>query len=60
MLDNFTEAQLADASKSLRQRWGQSKKFLLESSGNITESNLAARAIDGELCILACTGGLFD
>lgn len=47
MLDNFGPSQLADAAVSLRKRWGASKKFLLESSGGIDESNITSRAING-------------
>ena len=47
MLDNMDGSQLADVSKRLKEKWGGRRKFLFESSGNITESNLQDRAIDG-------------
>ncbi|KAH7100650.1 Quinolinate phosphoribosyl transferase [Auriculariales sp. MPI-PUGE-AT-0066] len=47
MLDNFDEVRLAESAKSLKDRWGSTKRFLLETSGNITEQNLATRAING-------------
>jgi nicotinate-nucleotide pyrophosphorylase (carboxylating) len=48
MLDNMDGGQLADVSKRLKEKWSGKRKFLFESSGNITESNLHERAIDGE------------
>ena len=48
MLDNMDGGQLADVSKRLKEKWGGKRKFLFESSGNITESNLQERAIDGK------------
>jgi len=47
MLDNMDGNQLADVSKRLKGKWSGKRKFLFESSGNITESNLRERAIDG-------------
>ena len=47
MLDNIDGSQLADVSKRLKEKWDGKRKFLFESSGNITESNLRERAIDG-------------
>lgn len=47
MLDNMDGSQLADVSKRLKEKWNGKRKFLFESSGNITESNLRDRAIDG-------------
>jgi len=47
MLDNMDGSQLAEVSKRLREKWDGKRKFLFESSGNITESNLQERAIDG-------------
>ena len=49
MLDNMDGGQLADVSKRLKEKWGGKRKFLFESSGNITESNIQERAIDGKL-----------
>ena len=48
MLDNMDGSQLADVSKRLKEKWTGKRKFLFESSGNITESNLQERAIDGK------------
>ena len=48
MLDNIDGNQLAEVSKRLKEKWNGKRKFLFESSGNITESNLQERAIDGE------------
>jgi nicotinate-nucleotide pyrophosphorylase (carboxylating) len=48
MLDNIDGSQLAEVSKRLKEKWNRKRKFLFESSGNITESNLQERAIDGE------------
>jgi len=47
MLDNIDGSELADVSKRLKEKWNGKRKFLFESSGNITESNLRERAIDG-------------
>ena len=47
MLDNIDGSQLADVSKRLKAKWNGKRKFLFESSGNITESNIQERAIDG-------------
>ena len=48
MLDNMDGSQLADVSKRLKEKWAGKRKFLFESSGNITEGNLQERAIDGK------------
>jgi nicotinate-nucleotide pyrophosphorylase (carboxylating) len=48
MLDNIEGTELVRIAKTLRQKWGGKRKFLLETSGNITESNLQERAINGE------------
>jgi len=48
MLDNMDGSQLADVSRRLKEKWSGKRKFLFESSGNITENNLQERAIDGE------------
>jgi len=52
MLDNMDGAQLADVSKRLKEKWSGKRKFLFESSGNITEGNLQERAIDGRFLSL--------
>jgi len=48
MLDNMDGNQLVDVSKRLKGKWSGKRKFLFESSGNITESNLQERAVDGK------------
>jgi nicotinate-nucleotide pyrophosphorylase len=46
MLDNIEGSELASVARRLRERWtGEGKKFLLETSGGITENNLCERAI---------------
>ncbi|EMD40905.1 hypothetical protein CERSUDRAFT_44216 [Gelatoporia subvermispora B] len=52
MLDNMEGAQLADVARRLRAKWAGQRKFLFESSGNITEANLHERAIN-EIDILS-------
>ena len=48
MLDNIDGNELASVAGRLRERWrGEGKKFMLETSGGITESNLRERAITG-------------
>ncbi|KAH9032857.1 nicotinate-nucleotide diphosphorylase [Lactarius pseudohatsudake] len=48
MLDNIEGSELMSVARRLRDRWeGKGKKFLLETSGGITESNLRERAISG-------------
>jgi nicotinate-nucleotide pyrophosphorylase (carboxylating) len=48
MLDNIEGGELSSVARRLRDRWaGEGKKFLLETSGGITESNLHERAISG-------------
>ena len=55
MLDNMDGGQLADVSKRLKEKWSGKRRFLFESSGNITENNLQERAIEGEAVIsLSC------
>jgi nicotinate-nucleotide pyrophosphorylase (carboxylating) len=49
MLDNIEGSELASVARRLRLRWaGEGKRFLLETSGGITESNLRERAIAGK------------
>ena len=49
MLDNIEGSELASVARRLRERWtGEGKKFLLETSGGITENNLRERAIAGK------------
>ncbi|KAH9997440.1 Quinolinate phosphoribosyl transferase [Russula compacta] len=46
MLDNIEGNELASVAQRLRERWTtEGKKFMLETSGGITESNLRERAI---------------
>ncbi|KAH8981354.1 Quinolinate phosphoribosyl transferase [Lactarius hatsudake] len=48
MLDNIEGDELVSVARRLRDRWaGEGKKFLLETSGGITEGNLRERAISG-------------
>ncbi|KAH9164939.1 nicotinate-nucleotide diphosphorylase [Lactarius sanguifluus] len=48
MLDNIEGGELVSVARRIRDRWaGEGKKFLLETSGGITESNLRERAING-------------
>lgn len=46
MLDNIEGDQLVTVARNLRKKWDSKRKFLFESSGNITESNLQERAIN--------------
>ena len=49
MLDNIEGNELASVAQRLRERWtSEGKKFLLETSGGITERNLRERAIAGK------------
>ena len=48
MLDNIEGDQLAPVARRLKDKWSGKRKFLFESSGNITEANLHERAINGE------------
>lgn len=48
MLDNMEGDQLVEVTRRLREKWNGKRKFLFESSGNITETNLSERAINGE------------
>jgi len=45
MLDNMEGRELVDVARRLREKWHGKRKFLFESSGNITENNLQERAI---------------
>ncbi|THH16446.1 hypothetical protein EW146_g4206 [Bondarzewia mesenterica] len=46
MLDNMEGGELISVARRLRERWTGKRRFLLESSGNITETNLLERAIN--------------
>lgn len=48
MLDNIEGSELVGVASRLREKWTGKRKFLFESSGNITETNLLERAINGE------------
>jgi len=45
MLDNMEGEQLVSVARRLKEKWQGQRKFLFESSGNITEGNLQERAI---------------
>ena len=45
MLDNMEGEQLVYVARRLKEKWQGQRKFLFESSGNITEGNLQERAI---------------
>lgn len=47
MLDNMEGEELVSVARKLKEKWAGKRKFLFESSGNITESNLQQRAING-------------
>lgn len=47
MLDNIEGDELVSVARKLKEVWAGKRKFLFESSGNITESNLQERAING-------------
>ena len=47
MLDNMEGEELVSVAKRLKEKWIGKRKFLFETSGNITESNLQERAING-------------
>lgn len=49
MLDNIEGSELVSVSRRLKEKWAGKRKFLFETSGNITEANLQARAINGGL-----------
>lgn len=48
MLDNIEGNELVSVSQRLKEKWTGKRKFLFETSGNITESNLQERAINGK------------
>ena len=49
MLDNMEGNELVSVARILKDKWSGRRKFLIESSGNITEVNLRERAINGKL-----------
>ncbi|KAF8812272.1 nicotinate-nucleotide diphosphorylase [Phlegmacium glaucopus] len=52
MLDNMEGSELLSVARALKEKWKGQRKFLFESSGNITEANLQERAIN-EIDILS-------
>lgn len=52
MLDNIEGEELVNVARKLKQKWQGKRKFIFETSGNITEANLQARAIN-EIDILS-------
>ena len=48
MLDNIEGDELVSAARRLKEKWTGKRKFLFETSGNITEANLQQRAINGK------------
>ncbi|KAF5387635.1 hypothetical protein D9615_000570 [Tricholomella constricta] len=52
MLDNIEGQELIKVARSLKEKWKGQRKFLFETSGNITEANLQERAIN-EIDILS-------
>ena len=52
MLDNIEGSELVGVARRLREKWAGKRKFLFESSGNITESNLHERAVNGKCPIV--------
>jgi len=48
MLDNMEGEELVRVARRLKETWQGRRKFLLETSGSITETNLRERAINGE------------
>ena len=47
MLDNMEGEELVGTAHRLKEKWSGKRKFLFESSGNITEANLQERALNG-------------
>ncbi|TFK43698.1 Quinolinate phosphoribosyl transferase [Crucibulum laeve] len=52
MLDNIEGSELVNVARVLKEKWKGQRKFLFETSGNITEANLQERAIN-EIDILS-------
>ncbi|KAG6916719.1 hypothetical protein DXG01_005668 [Tephrocybe rancida] len=52
MLDNIEGEELVNVARNLKAKWKGQRKFLLETSGNITETNLQERA-NNEIDILS-------
>ena len=49
MLDNIHGNELVSVSRRLKDKWQGKRKFLLETSGGIEESNLHEHAINGKV-----------
>ena len=47
MLDNIEGSELLDVARRLKKKWAGKRRFQFDTSGNITESNLQERAING-------------
>ena len=47
MLDNMEGDELLSVARRLKEKWKGQRKFMFETSGNITEANLQGRAING-------------
>lgn len=52
MLDNIEGNELLSVARRLKEKWSGKRKFLFETSGNITEANLQERAINGKNALL--------
>jgi len=48
MLDNMEGDELVSVARRLKEKWKGQRKFMFETSGNITETNLHSRAIRGK------------
>jgi nicotinate-nucleotide pyrophosphorylase (carboxylating) len=59
MLDNMEGEELVSVARRLKKTWAGRRHFLLETSGNITETNLRERAINGECIWSSFTGSVF-
>ncbi|KAG2369642.1 Quinolinate phosphoribosyl transferase [Suillus spraguei] len=46
MLDNMEGEHLVNVARKLKEKWAGKRKFLFETSGNITEANLQERAVN--------------
>jgi nicotinate-nucleotide pyrophosphorylase (carboxylating) len=54
MLDNIEGDELVSVARSLKEKWKGQRKFLFETSGNITEVNLQERATNGMSFRISC------
>ena len=57
MLDNIEGAELVGVASRLKAKWTGKRKFLFESSGNVTEANIHERALNGEHSACDQSGG---